>query len=465
MGLEGFVYSAYFPKYYVDSYAGTGFSVAGFISPELTRVPDAFLEIISNDTDSQSLSISLFGSEISVSGDISYVDDGFVDDPVSHKWNSITKGIYYVRPGGTVIVYDGTYLENVVVGDTITLKGIGMPVIDARGSRSPITISHDGATIDGFFIMGSEKSYPNAGISINSNNNTIVNNTISNNFKGIHVISGTNNTIDGNNISFNRISELSDGIYIESSNNNVINNYIEGNRDEGIQIYSDDNNIIGNTVVSNGNSNNNTGISIDYGSNNHLYHNNLINNSINANDVSSNIWDSGTEGNYWSDYSGIDSNSDGIGDTPYSIAGGDNKDNYPFMQLNGWLSITPPISATSAPTIDGVINSGEWLNKTSITLNGYYQPSNLKYGDLYVMNDDNNIYVAVVIPDTNEDSDYLMLDFDNGDDHIASTGREDAVGFNVAQLYGGTAGYLDYYWDGFWWAEDSMRHGAGAMAF
>lgn len=284
--------------------------------------------------------------------DISYVNDEFADDPVNHKWNNITKGIYYLKPGGTVIVYDGTYLENVVVDDPITLKGIGMPVIDARGSGSPITIYANGATIDGFFVVGSENSIQKAGISIESHNNVIVNNTVTNNFKGINIISGTNNTIESNNISFNRISELSDGIYIEysSSNNTVINNSIEGNRDEGIQIYSDNNNIIGNTIVSNGNSNNNTGIWIE-GSNNHLYHNNLIGNSINANDISSNSWNSNTEGNYWSDYTGGDINGDGIGDTPYNIQGGTSKDNYPFMKQNGWISETiTPVPTPTPPT-------------------------------------------------------------------------------------------------------------------
>lgn len=32
-----------------------------------------------------------------------------------------------------------------------------------------------------------------------------------------------------------------------------------------------------------------------------------------------NQWDNGAIGNYWSDYSGKDTNDDGIGDTPYTI--------------------------------------------------------------------------------------------------------------------------------------------------
>ena len=128
-------------------------------------------------------------------------------------------------------------------------------------------------------------------------------------------------------------------------------------------------------------------------------------------------------------------------------------------------NILTSLYTTSSPAIDGVFNVGEWSNRKGINLNGYDNPFSTKSGDLYIMNNANTLYVAVVIPDTVQDVDYLMLDFDNGNDHIASFGREDAVGFNVANLYGGSTGYLDYYWDGSWWTEDSIRHGTGAMGY
>jgi nitrous oxidase accessory protein NosD len=43
------------------------------------------------------------------------------------------------------------------------------------------------------------------------------------------------------------------------------------------------------------------------------------------------FWDNGSEGNYWDNYTGLDENEDGIGDTPY-IIDENNQDNFPLME-------------------------------------------------------------------------------------------------------------------------------------
>jgi hypothetical protein len=52
-----------------------------------------------------------------------------------------------------------------------------------------------------------------------------------------------------------------------------------------------------------------------------------------------NSWDNGMEGNYWSNYVGVDSNLDGIGDTPYVIDA-NNTDHFPLMGLFSSFSIS-----------------------------------------------------------------------------------------------------------------------------
>jgi hypothetical protein len=85
-----------------------------------------------------------------------------------------------------------------------------------------------------------------------------------------------------------------------------------------------------------------------------------------------NFWDIGypSGGNYWSDYTSVDSysgpyqnetGSDGIGDTPY-IIDEDNQDNYPFMSEYGW--IRPPDLTVFDPEIVGL----------SVSVNGVVFP-------------------------------------------------------------------------------------------
>ena len=99
-------------------------------------------------------------------------------------------------------MHEGAYDENVNVDKQLTLSGIGMPVVDAGGSGSAITLSADGIVIGGFMVTNSGY-YQDAGIKVTSNNNTITNNNVSNNKCGICLSSSSNNTLYHNNLADN----------------------------------------------------------------------------------------------------------------------------------------------------------------------------------------------------------------------------------------------------------------------
>jgi len=149
------------------------------------------------------------------------------------------------------------------------------------------------------------------GISIVTSNNIVSGNNISNNHHGIGLTAAYNNTVSGNIIAHN--SEYGLWLTGQAENNGIFENNITDNK-KGIRMFQES-------------------------SSNSIYLNNF-NNTINAYDqgvehgsspASVNIWDNGSEGNYWNNYNGTDTNGDGIGDTPH-IIDENNQDNYPLTE-------------------------------------------------------------------------------------------------------------------------------------
>jgi len=279
------------------------------------------------------------------------------------NYTRIQDAVDNASAGDTVFVYYGTYYENVVINKIIDLIGEdkNTTIIDGSGTGDVILVISDEVTISGFTFQNSSSSWFDSGIKLlYSNNNTIMDNIISNNYIGIWLNTSSNNIITNNNASYNSWT-----IYLSYSNNNTIMRNNVSNNFEGVTLSYSNNNIIADNNVSNNeygifldaSSNNNimrNNVSnhyrpiflIDYGSNNHFYHNNLINYTHNAYDDGENTWDNGypSGGNYWDSYTGNDTfwdqnqtinGSDGVGDTPYNIAAHDNKDRYPLMEPYG----------------------------------------------------------------------------------------------------------------------------------
>ena len=241
-------------------------------------------------------------------------------------------------PGDTIYIPSGTYYENIVINKPISLIGEDRDttIIDGGESGTVVSIFSDGVNLEGFTVQNSgDGSYGYyAGICIQSNFNTIKNNTISNNRDGILLFDFySNNNITSNIISNNEWNAI---VFCAFNNYNTITYNTISNHIFGINIgqFCDYNTITDNSI-----SNNKFGITIDeISDSNIIYHNNFINNEENAKDRNINIWDDGKYGNYWSDYKERYPNAKkildkGIWDTPYEILDfGDSWDNCPLIK-------------------------------------------------------------------------------------------------------------------------------------
>jgi parallel beta-helix repeat protein len=268
-----------------------------------------------------------------------------VDDDGSGDFMSIQEAINAANFGDIIFVRNGTYNETLEIDKSVVLVGecSDSTVINGNGTDNVIAIKANEVSISGFTITKSKS--PGSGILIglasgclihdnkiinnfdgisihSSRNNTVFNNIILNNFNGIYLRSTTSSSIVDNIIAYNTF-----GIYLYSSTANVISrNIISHNGINGISFeYSSANEVCYNMIYDNY-----KGMALLFGGSNIIYCNNFNNSPFQISSSSSDIWSYEGEGNLWSDYDGVDSNRDGIGDSPYKIDPY-NIDNFPLM--------------------------------------------------------------------------------------------------------------------------------------
>ena len=141
-----------------------------------------------------------------------------------------------------------------------------------------------------------------------------------------------------------RIVNFYNGILADGQNNTFYGNYIADCTAEGIWILGgSDNAIMGNTIENNVN-----GVSICFSEgSNVITKNNMINNVVKSNNVII-VWLSthpSINGNYWSDYSGVDADGDGVGDTPFVRMEGNETVYVDYHPLVEPVPMTPPGNA------------------------------------------------------------------------------------------------------------------------
>ncbi|MDW8004292.1 MAG: NosD domain-containing protein [Thermofilaceae archaeon] len=156
-----------------------------------------------------------------------------------------------------------------------------------------------------------------------SHGNTIENNTVKNNGKkgGLTLSFSTDTTIKRNIIENNEV-----GVSFDTSDGNIVSSNTFQRNNVSLFFYNSTRNlIVGNKIQFNS-----VSVTVYDSSRNTFYFNDFIDNRNQVLAInSSNAWDNGSKGNFWSDHDCTDENGDGVCENPY-IINQENVDRFPL---------------------------------------------------------------------------------------------------------------------------------------
>ncbi|MDD3111869.1 MAG: lectin like domain-containing protein [Methanofollis liminatans] len=169
---------------------------------------------------------------------------------VPRDYPTIQAAIDAADDGDTIVVENGTYDEHMNITASVTIVGIGMPVVNAAGSGSAITVTADGVHLSGIAATGAspvfEPTAYNAGILVFGDDALVENcSSYQNGACGVFVSDAAGVVIRGNEISENPY-----GMILWNCSRAIIAaNRVHDNDRLGIEIDETDGAILeGNTV-------------------------------------------------------------------------------------------------------------------------------------------------------------------------------------------------------------------------
>ena len=155
-----------------------------------------------------------------------------------HQFQQIKTAIAAASDGDTIMIHQGVYKERTVrIDKSLTLIGVGYPVLDGEKLGEVVTITASGVTFQGFSVKNSGVSslYEPSGINVvNARNVIIENNILDDNFFGIHIQQSKHVMIRGNKLSAYGKQEqnIGNGIHCWKSDSlQIVRNEITGHRD------------------------------------------------------------------------------------------------------------------------------------------------------------------------------------------------------------------------------------------